>query len=75
MFTTFRADNSYAWQVTSPALVKGDALAPVPCLSIVRAVAITLPLISAHVSWRLAGFASHVRYVEREVDIRLARSS
>jgi hypothetical protein len=28
MFTTFSGDNSGAWQVTSLAPVKGDALAP-----------------------------------------------
>jgi hypothetical protein len=65
MFTTFGSDNRGGWQVTSLAPVKGDALAPVPFLSIVRATAVTLPLISSHASWRLAGVASHMRCVER----------
>jgi chlorite dismutase len=65
MFTTFRGGNIGAWQVTSLLPVKGESLPPVPCLSIVHAAAIALPLIPSLTSWRLAGVASHVRYAER----------
>ena len=65
MFTTFQGGNSGVWRVTSLSPVKGDAFPPVPCLAIVHAVTIALPLIPSRTSWRLAGVASHVRYVER----------
>jgi len=65
MFTTFRGGNSGAWQVTSLSPVKGESLAPVPCLSVIHSEAIALPLIPSQTSWRLAGVASHVRYAER----------
>jgi chlorite dismutase len=65
MFTTFRGGNSGAWHVTSFSPVKGEALASTPCLSVIHSEAIALPLIPSQTSWRLAGVASHVRYVER----------
>jgi len=65
MFTTFRGGQSGGWQVTSLLAVKGEALAPVRSLSIVNATAIALPLLPSQTSWRLAGAASHLRYVER----------
>jgi hypothetical protein len=65
MFTTFRGGSIGAWRVMSVSLVKGEALPPTPCLSIVHAAAIALPLIPSPTSWRLAGVASHVRYLER----------
>jgi chlorite dismutase len=65
MFTTFRGGNSGAWQVTSLSPVKGESLPLAPCLSIIHAAAIALPLIPSQTSWRLAGVASHLRYVER----------
>jgi chlorite dismutase len=65
MFTTFRGGNIGPWQVTSLSPVKGEPLPTAPCLSIVHAAAIALPLIPSKTSWRLAGAASHVRYAER----------
>src|SRR4051812_39890428 len=65
MFTTFRGGNSGAWQVISQKPVKGQALAQVPCLSVIHSEAIALPLIPSQTAWRLAGGARHVRYVER----------
>src|ERR1700726_4932551 len=66
MFTTFRGGSIGAWRVMSLSPVKGEALPPTPCLSIVHAAAIALPMIPSKTSWRLAGVASHVRYVERD---------
>src|SRR3954471_6536554 len=66
MFTTFRGGNSGAWQIISLKPVKGEALAQVPCLSVIHSDAIALPLIPSQTSWRLAGVASHPRSVERE---------
>jgi chlorite dismutase len=71
MFTTFRGGNSGAWQVLSLSPIKGEALATIPCLSIIHAEAIALPLIPSQSSWRLAGVASHVRYVERGEKVAL----
>jgi chlorite dismutase len=65
MFTTFRGGNSGAWQVSSLSPVTGETLPPVPSLSVTHATAISLPLLPSPTSWRLAGVASHVRYVER----------
>ncbi|MEH2471917.1 chlorite dismutase [Nitrobacteraceae bacterium AZCC 2161] len=65
MFTTFRGGNSGAWQVISLSPVTGEPLPPVPSLSITQSAAISLPLLPSPTSWRLAGVASHVRYVER----------
>ena len=72
MFTTFRGGNSGAWQVISQQPVKGEALAQVPCLSVIHSDAIALPLIPSQTSWRLAGVASHVRYTERTEKEQLA---
>ena len=41
-------------------------------LSVVHSEAIALPLLPSQTSWRLAGVASHVRYVERPEKARLA---
>jgi chlorite dismutase len=57
MFTIFRGGQSGAWQVTSLSPVKGE--------SIVNNTAIALPLLPSPTSWRLAGVAGHLRYVER----------
>jgi hypothetical protein len=65
MFTTFRGGNSGAWQIRSLAPVKGEALPTAACLSVVHAEAISLPLVPSQTSWRLAGVASHPRYVQR----------
>jgi hypothetical protein len=65
MFTTFRGGNSGTWQITSLAPVKGEALPQASCLSITHSEAISLPLVPSQTSWRLAGVASHPRYVER----------
>ena len=65
MFTTFRGGPSGAWRVTGFSAVKGAPLAAVPSLSVVHSEAIALPLLPSPTAWRLAGVASHVRYVER----------
>jgi hypothetical protein len=65
MFTTFRGGQSGAWRVTAFSAVKGPPLAAVPSLSVVHSEAIALPLLPSPTAWRLAGVASHVRYVER----------
>jgi len=65
MFTIFRGGQSGAWQVTSLLPVKGESLPPVLSLSAVNNAAIALPLLPSQTSWRLAGVAGHVRYVER----------
>jgi chlorite dismutase len=65
MFTTFRGGQSGAWRVTRLASVKGEPLPAARSLSISHSDAITLPLLPSQNSWRLAGVASHVRYVER----------
>src|ERR1700730_8731348 len=65
MFTTFRGGQSGGWRVTSLGPVKGETLAPVRSLSIIKAAAIALPLLPSQTSWRLAGVTSHLRYVER----------
>src|SRR4051812_49955218 len=65
MFTTFRGGNSGAWQIRWLAPVKGEALPTAACLSVVHAEAISLPLVPSQTSWRLAGVASHPRYVQR----------
>ena len=65
MFTTFRGGQSGAWRVVSQAAVKGAGLLPTPALSIVDSTSIALPILPSQTSWRLAGVASHVRYVER----------
>ena len=65
MFTTFRGGQSGAWRVTRFASVKGATLMKTPALSTVYSTSIALPILPALTSWRLAGVASHVRYVER----------
>jgi chlorite dismutase len=65
MFTIFRGGQSGAWRVTRNAPVKGAGLARTPALSTVYSASIALPILPALTSWRLAGVASHVRYVER----------
>ena len=72
MFTTFRGGQSGGWRVTSIARVKGETLARVPALSIISGDSIALPLLPSTTSWRLAGVASHVRYVERPEKEQLA---
>lgn len=71
MFTTFRGGQSGAWRVTSIARVKGETLARVPALSVIHSEAIALPLVPSQTAWRLAGVASHVRYVERREKAQL----
>ena len=65
MFTTFRGGQSGGWKVISLGRVKGEPLASVPALPVVHSAAIALPLLPSQTSWRLAGVASHLRYVER----------
>ena len=65
MFTTFRGGNSGAWRVMALAPVTGETLPKVPSLSVTHAAAISVPLLPSQTAWRLAGVASHVRYVER----------
>jgi hypothetical protein len=65
MFTIFRGDSSGAWRVTALSPVSGETLPPVPFLTVMQGAAVALPLPPAPGSWRLAGTASHVRYVER----------
>ena len=72
MFTTFRGGQSGAWRITALSAVKGPPLAAVPSLSVVHSEAIALPLLPSQTSWRLAGVASHVRYVERPEKTLLA---
>jgi chlorite dismutase len=72
MFTTFRGGQSGAWRVTLLSPVKGEALASVPALSITHSPSIALPILPSASSWRLAGVASHVRYVERGEKEQLA---
>ena len=71
MFTTFRGGQSGAWRIIRLAPVKGEPLAGTPALSVVHAGSIALPLLPSQTSWRLAGVASHVRYVERAEKQRL----
>jgi hypothetical protein len=65
MFTIFRGGRSGAWRVTQFTPVRGAALSPTPALSVVHSLSIALPIMPSLTSWRLAGVASHVRYVER----------
>ena len=65
MFTTFRGGQSGAWRITAITPVKGAPLAAMPALSVVHSRAIALPLLPSQTAWRLAGVASHLRYVER----------
>jgi chlorite dismutase len=74
MFTIFRGGQSGGWQVTSLSPVKGESLPPVPALSVVKNSAIALPLLPSPSSWRVAGVASHARYVERAEQTQLAEA-
>jgi chlorite dismutase len=65
MFTTFRGGQSGAWRMAMLRAVIGEPLAAVPALSVVHSEAIALPLLPSPTAWRLAGVASHLRYVER----------
>jgi chlorite dismutase len=65
MFTIFRGGQSGAWRVTRLVGVKGESLTPTPALSVTHSESIALPILPSQSSWRLAGTASHVRYVER----------
>ena len=71
MFTTFRGGQSGAWRITSLDQVKGAPLAPMRSLSVIHAEAIALPRVPSPNAWRLAGVASHPRYVERTEKARL----
>src|SRR5689334_14895474 len=71
IFTTFRGGQSGAWRVLSQAAVKGAGLLRTPALSVVHSSSIALPILPSQTSWRLAGVASHVRYVERAEKERL----
>jgi chlorite dismutase len=72
MFTTFRGGQSGAWQVTLNSPAKGEGLFAVPALAITQGASIALPLLPSSTAWRLAGVASHVRYVERAEKTLLA---
>jgi hypothetical protein len=72
MFTIFRGGQSGAWRVTRLASVKGEPLPAARSLSVSHSDAITLPLLPSQNSWRLAGVASHVRYLERTEKEKLA---
>ena len=72
MFTTFRGGQSGSWRVVSQAAVKGAGLLRTPSLSVVYSPSIALPILPSPNSWRLAGVASHVRYVERAEKEQLA---
>jgi hypothetical protein len=80
MFTTFRGGQSGAWRIATLRAVTGEPLAAVRSLSVVHSEAIALPLLPSPTAWRLAGVASHLRYVERtekvlleEVQVALGR--
>jgi chlorite dismutase len=72
MFTTFRGGQSGSWRVVSQVAVRGAGLLQTPSLSIVESPSIALPILPSQTSWRLAGVASHVRYVERAEREKLA---
>jgi hypothetical protein len=65
MFTTFRGGQSGAWRITLNSAVKGEGFPAVPALAITQSASIALPLLPSTTSWRLAGTASHLRYVEK----------
>ena len=71
MFTVFRGGQSGAWRVKRLTAVKGESLAPTPALSVTHSDSIALPILPSQTSWRLAGVASHGRYVERAEKERL----
>jgi chlorite dismutase len=71
MFTTFRGGQTGAWRITALLSVKGEPLPPVTAISITSGAAIALPLLSSQTSWRVAGVASYLRYVERAEKVKL----
>src|SRR5215471_21324064 len=72
MFTTFRGGQSGAWRVTLNSAVKGEGLPAAPALAITQSESIALPILPSTTAWRLAGVASHVRYVEKAEKEQLA---
>ena len=72
MFTTFRGGQSGAWRITLNAAVRGEGLSAMPALAITQSASIALPLLPSTTSWRLAGVASHLRYVEKAENEQLA---
>jgi chlorite dismutase len=72
MFTIFRGGQSGGWRITALSTVKGQSLPAMTSLSVVHSQAIALPLLPSQTSWRLAGVASHVRYVEHAEQAQLA---
>ena len=71
MFTTFRGGQTGAWRITALSPVKGEPLPAVTAISITNSAAIALPLLPSQTSWRVAGVASHLRYVERAEKVQL----
>jgi len=65
MFTTFRGGQSGAWRVSLISPVKGEGLPQVAALTVTQSASIALPLLPSSSSWRMAGVASHLRYVEK----------
>jgi chlorite dismutase len=72
MFTTFRGGQSGAWRITLNTAVQGEGLPAVPALAITQSPSIALPLLPSPTAWRLAGVASHVRYVEKTEKAQLS---
>jgi chlorite dismutase len=72
MFTTFRGGQSGHWRITLNSAVKGAPLAAVPALTVTQSASIALPILPSTTAWRLAGVASHVRYVEKAEKEQLA---
>jgi chlorite dismutase len=72
MFTTFRGGQSGAWRITLNSAVRGEGLAAVPALTITQSASIALPILPSATAWRLAGTASHLRYVEKAEKEQLA---
>ncbi|HXI08016.1 MAG TPA: chlorite dismutase family protein [Bradyrhizobium sp.] len=72
MFTTFRGGQSGHWRITLNAAVRGEPLAAVQALTVSQSASIALPLLPSPTSWRLAGVASYVRYVEKAEKAQLA---
>jgi chlorite dismutase len=72
MFTTFRGGQSGAWRITLNSTVRGEGLPATPALAITQSESIALPILPSATSWRLAGVASYVRYVEKVEKEQLA---
>src|SRR6266576_866084 len=62
------------WRVTSLLAVKGEPLTPAPGISVAHSESITSPLLPSRTSWRLAGVATHLRYVERTEKAQLEKA-